>query len=179
MSIPFRLLLIACVGSLFTLAFEGPLLGPQSAVAQGFGRGWRDRSREVGGDKGRDWRDRSRDGDRRDGERSDGKPSSSTPAPSSSAKSSTDSKPAETSASASTEKWARDFVNEHDKNGNKWLDGDEKKDLHGRAAEADANSDGVITVEELVVKLTSSAAGDDRVVCGGRQCRRFRSSPSR
>ena len=158
MNTPLRLLLIACVASLFTLAFEGSLVGTRSAVAQGYGRGpgdsrsWRDRSRD-GGDRGRD---RSRDGERRDGERrddrSDDKPSSSTPTPSS-----TESKPAVASASASTEKWARDFVTEHDKNGNKWLDGDEKKDLHGRAAESDANNDGVITVEELVAKLTSNA----------------------
>ncbi len=145
-----RLLVLASTALLMVPVVDGPLVGARSAEAQGYGRSSR-----------RDWRDRSRDGDHASSSNSQGdagnKSSQTTPTSSASSKSSSESKPADSSASASTEKWAKDFVKEHDKNGNKWLDGDEKKDLHGRAAEADANNDGVITVEELVAKLSSNA----------------------
>jgi len=51
--------------------------------------------------------------------------------------------------------YAKSLVKKYDKNGDGMLQADEQKDLHGPAAGADLNHDGVITVEELVTHLTS------------------------
>lgn len=77
--------------------------------------------------------------------------------------------------------YAKSLVKQHDKNGNMMLDGEEVKQLRGRAALSDANSDNVVTVDELVARLsgatttstsggaagstansTSSGGGDDK-----------------
>ncbi|MCI0334978.1 MAG: hypothetical protein L0228_17360 [Planctomycetes bacterium] len=54
--------------------------------------------------------------------------------------------------------YAKGLVKQYDKNGNMMLDGDERRELRGRAASADANNDQVITVEELVARLSSPSS---------------------
>jgi hypothetical protein len=54
--------------------------------------------------------------------------------------------------------YAKGLVKMHDKNGNMMLEADERKELRGRAAEADLNKDGVITIDELVAHLSSNSS---------------------
>jgi hypothetical protein len=54
--------------------------------------------------------------------------------------------------------YAKGLVKQHDKNGNMMLDGDERSQLRGRAAAADANNDNVITVDELVAGLSGASS---------------------
>ena len=54
--------------------------------------------------------------------------------------------------------YATSLVKQYDKNGNMMLDGDEVKQLHGRAAESDLNKDGTITIDELVAHLSTPAS---------------------
>jgi hypothetical protein len=49
-------------------------------------------------------------------------------------------------------------VKQHDKNGNMMLEGDEVRQLRGRAALADANNDNVVTVDELVGRLSGPSS---------------------
>ncbi len=53
--------------------------------------------------------------------------------------------------------YAKSLVKQYDKNGNMMLEGDERKELRGRAAESDLNHDGVITIDELVMHLGAPA----------------------
>ena len=53
--------------------------------------------------------------------------------------------------------YAKGLVKMHDKNGNMMLEAEERKELRGRAAEADLNKDGVITIDELVAHSGSSS----------------------
>jgi Ca2+-binding EF-hand superfamily protein len=53
--------------------------------------------------------------------------------------------------------YAKSLVKQHDKNSNMMLDGEERDGLRGPAATADLNSDGTITVDELVARLSNSA----------------------
>ena len=138
-----------------------------------------DRGSERGGERdherGRDGRSgRSEDSHRGD-DRSSGSsssssgsssrsstPSSSSPSSSSSTKSSTDSKPASSSSSSSGSMamtdYAKSLVKQYDKNGDMMLSADERKDLKGRAADADLNKDGTITIDELVAHLSPSSS---------------------
>ena len=52
--------------------------------------------------------------------------------------------------------YAKSLVKQYDKNDNKMLEGDERKELRGQAAEADLNNDSVITIEELVAHLSAN-----------------------
>jgi hypothetical protein len=171
MKSPMRCLLIACIATLSSLVFDGLLNPPRSASAQSFGRGrdggrdggesreerrerWR-RSYGGGEGGGRDWRGRGGDDDRGSDNRSNGSGSSG-----SGSSSSSDSKSAGASAASltTTSEWAKKLVEEKDKNGNHWLDGEELKGLGGSTAKSDLNNDGVITVDELVQHSSASAA---------------------
>jgi hypothetical protein len=73
-------------------------------------------------------------------------------------------------SSMSTAEFARQLVKERDKNGNMMLEGDELRELRGPAALADANNDKVITVEEIVARLSDrggSGSGSSRGSTGG------------
>jgi Ca2+-binding EF-hand superfamily protein len=52
--------------------------------------------------------------------------------------------------------YVRGLVRQYDKNGDMMLQADEQKSLSGRAAGADLDKDGVITVDELVTTLSGS-----------------------
>ena len=54
--------------------------------------------------------------------------------------------------------YAKGLVKQYDKNGDSMLQADERKELRGRAAEADQNKDGTITIDELVSHLSSSSS---------------------
>jgi hypothetical protein len=56
-----------------------------------------------------------------------------------------------------TSEYAKGLVKQYDKNGDSMLQADERKDLRGRPAEADLDKDGVITIDELVMHLSSTA----------------------
>ena len=83
--------------------------------------------------------------------------SSSTSGSSSTA--STETKPSSggSSGSLNMTDYAKSLVKQYDKNDNKMLEADERKELRGRAADADLNKDNVITIDELVAHLSSSA----------------------
>ncbi len=53
--------------------------------------------------------------------------------------------------------YAKSLVKQYDKNGDNMLQPEERKELRGRAAEADLNKDGVITIDELVAHLSSNS----------------------
>lgn len=53
--------------------------------------------------------------------------------------------------------YAKGLVKQYDKNGDMMLQPEERKELRGRAAEADLNKDGTITIDELVAHLSSNA----------------------
>jgi Ca2+-binding EF-hand superfamily protein len=53
--------------------------------------------------------------------------------------------------------YAKSLVKQYDKNGDNMLQPEEQKELRGRAAESDLNHDGVITIDELVAHLSTSA----------------------
>jgi hypothetical protein len=57
----------------------------------------------------------------------------------------------------STSDYAKGLVRQFDKNGDHMLQADERKELRGRAAEADLDKDGVITIDELITHLSSTA----------------------
>jgi Ca2+-binding EF-hand superfamily protein len=77
---------------------------------------------------------------------------------SSSSRESSESRPSDDGPSMNMTDYAKGLVTQYDKNGNNWLDGDERSQLRGRAAGADANNDGAITVDELVAALSSPTA---------------------
>jgi hypothetical protein len=54
--------------------------------------------------------------------------------------------------------YARSLVRQHDKDGDNMLKGDELRELRGRAAGADLDKDGVITIDELVMHLSGGSA---------------------
>lgn len=54
--------------------------------------------------------------------------------------------------------YAKSLVKQYDKNGDNMLQPEERKELRGRAAEADLNKDGVITIDELVAHLSSNSS---------------------
>lgn len=54
--------------------------------------------------------------------------------------------------------YAKSLVKQYDKNGDMMLQPEERKELRGRAAEADLNKDGVITIDELVAHLSSNSS---------------------
>jgi len=54
--------------------------------------------------------------------------------------------------------YAKGLVKQYDKNGDNMLQPDERKELRGRAAEADLDKDGTITIDELVSHLSSSSS---------------------
>ena len=56
--------------------------------------------------------------------------------------------------------FARQLVKKNDKNGNMMLEADEQSGLRGKEAQADANGDKVITVEEIVAKLADKGGSD-------------------
>jgi hypothetical protein len=157
-----RFAFFATLLGLFAMA--GVLGAPQRAWAQERGSrddegrgGWRERYRDRGGDseRGRDSRDgRSRDEESRRGDSSNGSSSSS----GSSSTASTETKPSSggSSGSLNMADYAKSLVKQYDKNDNKMLEADERKELRGRAAEADLNKDNVITIDELVAHLSSS-----------------------
>jgi hypothetical protein len=118
-------------------------------------RGESRRGRFGSGDRSGDWRSRR---DRDDDERGDEARSDRA---SNAASSGASSRSTTTSTSGSTSMnmtdYAKSLVKQHDKNGDMMLDATEQGGLRGRAAAADANSDKVITVDELVVQLSGSA----------------------
>jgi hypothetical protein len=61
------------------------------------------------------------------------------------------------SANVSMNEYAKAIVKKFDKNANGTLESDERKELHGRAADADLNHDGTISVDELVKHLTEAS----------------------
>lgn len=63
--------------------------------------------------------------------------------------------------------YAKGLVKQYDKNGNMMLDGDEVRELRGRAATADANNDKVVTVDELVARLSGSSTSNASTTSGG------------
>lgn len=173
---------VLCAGLI--IGGAGSFLTPSLAFAQDRGPrdgDWRERFRNRGeGDRGRDsrggeggrgdwrsgggggdWRDRSRgDGDRhesdkdkhKDSKSGDSKPTTTT----SSTSSDTKSDPA--AELAKTKAWATSIVKDKDKDKNGWLNGDEIKELSSGAAKADTNSDGAITVDELVANATKPSS---------------------
>lgn len=129
---------------------------------------------ERGGDKDRDGRgDRSRgDEGRGSDERSSSSSSSSSGPSSGSSSGSSHATPNSSSAtstpqtttttgskagSMSIDIYAKGLVKDLDKNGNHWIDGDERKGLRSPAADSDLNNDGAITTEELVAHLSARA----------------------
>lgn len=54
--------------------------------------------------------------------------------------------------------YARSLIAQHDKDGDKMLKGKELEGLRGPAAQADLDKDGVITSDELVMKLSGGAS---------------------
>jgi Ca2+-binding EF-hand superfamily protein len=74
--------------------------------------------------------------------------------------------------------YAKSLVKKYDKNGDGMLQADEQKDLHGPAAGADLNHDGVITVEELVTHLTSPSPSSASTSSSGLSSSSSGSSPS-
>jgi hypothetical protein len=169
---------VLCAG-FAALMVGGPLAISQPAWAQergsrdGDSRGdWRERYRNRGGegDRGRDSRGGDSRGDWRGGRsrdeerKSDSSSSSSRSTPSSSSSSSSsDSKPSSSSSSGSSSsmnysEYAKGLVKQYDKNGDSMLQADEQKELRGRAAEADDNKDGTITIDELVSHLSSGSS---------------------
>ena len=54
--------------------------------------------------------------------------------------------------------YAKGLVKMYDKNGDMMLSAEERKDLKGRAADADLNKDGTITIDELVAHLSSGSS---------------------
>jgi hypothetical protein len=156
-----RFELCATLVGLFAMA--GILGAPQEAWAQergsrdGEGRGnWRERFRDRSdSDRGRDSRDgRSRDEESRRGDSSNSSGSTS----GSTSTASTETKPSSggSSGSLNMTDYSKSLVKQYDKNENKMLEADERKELRGRAAEADLNKDNVITIDELVAHLSSS-----------------------
>lgn len=174
---------VLCAG-IAVLTVGGPLATLRSARAQergsrdGEGRGdWRDRFRNRGGEGDRsrdsrggeggrgDWRGGGGGGDWRGGrsrddeKKSDSSNSSRTTPSSSSKPSSSDSKPSTSSSSSMNySDYAKGLVKQYDKNGDNMLQADEQKELRGRAAEADDNKDGTITIDELVSHLSSGGS---------------------
>lgn len=55
--------------------------------------------------------------------------------------------------------YARGLIEKFDKDGDKMLRGDELSSLRGPVARADLNSDGTITSDEIVLKLSGKATG--------------------
>jgi hypothetical protein len=157
---------LVCVVGCGILAVNGPLGQPTAAWAQESERGSRPegesredrrergRNRNGGGDRGRDGGGGRPGGDeaRRDDRSGGTNPASASP-------SSTNSKPTSSGAAASMNMtdYAKSLVKQHDKNGDFMLQPEERKELRGRAAEADLNKDGVITIDELVAHLSSSS----------------------
>jgi EF hand domain-containing protein len=110
-------------------------------------------------DSYRRWRERSRDRGDRDRDESSSERESNDRG--SNDRSTTDRGSGNDQSMATTD-YAKSLVKQHDKNGNMMLEGDEVKQLRGRAALADANNDNVVTVDELVARLSgpsSSASG--------------------
>jgi hypothetical protein len=65
---------------------------------------------------------------------------------------------ADSATSMNMTDYAKSLVKQHDNNGNMMLDGDERRELRGRAALADSNNDNVITIDELVAQLSTSSS---------------------
>jgi hypothetical protein len=108
-----------------------------------------DRDSDRRSESYRRWRERSRD--RSDRDRSD-----SSSQRESNDSESTDRGSGDDQSMAMTD-YAKSLVKQHDKNGNMMLEGDEVKQLRGRAALADANNDNVVTVDELVARLSGAS----------------------
>lgn len=89
--------------------------------------------------------------------------SSTSPSSSSSSGSSSD--------AAKIRGWAEGMVKQHDKNRNGVLDRDEWDGLRAEHREADTNKDGVITVDELVLKLQAYSSGSSSSTTGRRYSR--------
>jgi hypothetical protein len=98
----------------------------------------------------RRWRERSRD--RRDRDQGDSSSQRESSDRASSERASDDDQ------SMAMTDYAKSLVKQHDKNGNMMLEGDEMKQLRGRAALADANNDNVVTVDELVARLSGRSS---------------------
>jgi hypothetical protein len=142
----FTLSLVYC--GVLALPFLGTCVLTSTAVAQERRADDDDDDRDGGEDRRERWRSRWRDRGRDDDEREDrssGDRSSSSEASSSSSSDTT---------SMSTQDYARSLRDQLDKNGNKFLDGDEVGQLRGKAAKADANNDKVVSLEELTAALS-------------------------
>lgn len=154
-----HLVLMLSVAAMGLLAVGGPSGQKQWAWAQDSSRDSRSE-----GDNGspRDERRRRFRGDeeRRGEERpSRGSTSSSSSGTGSSPATTTSTaKPAGSAApSMNMSDYAKSLVKQYDKNGNMMLEADERKELRGRAAEADLDKDNVITIDELVAHLSAGA----------------------
>jgi len=126
---------------------------------------WRNR---FGGGEGFRAREFWRGRDRREENRSVEERSNES-APNSAGSSTTTSRAAGSSsgdASPNVKEYARNIVRQHDKDGDNMLRGDELRSLRDRAASADFNSDGVITIDELVIHFTNNTSAAARA--GGR-----------
>jgi hypothetical protein len=113
---------------------------------QPFGRresGWRGR-------RDRSDNDRERQRRNRDDESESDRGNSSSSGGASSASS--------TVAGMNMEDYARSLIKKYDKNGNMMLEADEQAALRGPAAAADADGDRVITLNELVAKLSGGSS---------------------
>jgi Ca2+-binding EF-hand superfamily protein len=97
-----------------------------------------------GGERGRD---RDRDGERRDEKEKEKSSSSSSDSKSSGS----------SSASMSNADYAKGVVEQHDKNKDKMLQKDEQSELRGKLKDADLDTDGVITIEEMTRHLDATA----------------------
>jgi Ca2+-binding EF-hand superfamily protein len=120
--------------------------GEADAGPRGNGEGRRG-DREGRGRRGNGGRGGRDGGEDRPG--GSGGPPSSTTSPRPSASTS--------GGSLTTEDYVRDLIRKHDKNGDTMLQADEQSGLKGKPAEADQNKDGVITAEEMVATLSTSA----------------------
>jgi hypothetical protein len=139
---------LVLVNFALTLAGFAPPISTPEAVAQDrrSERDDDDRDSDDRRERSRRWRDRSGDDDDRDGDenRADSKASEK-------ASSNDD-------ISLTTKSWATTFVQQHDKNKNSWLDGDELRSAGRRAEAADSDHDKVVTIDELVASTMKSAS---------------------
>lgn len=133
-------------------------LSPVTSIAQE--RSERSSERGDSEDRRSRWGWSSRSGeessDRRDG-RSESSGRSRSSSDSNSSESRAFSRRSDDSASIDESAYVKGLVKQFDKNGNMMLEGDELKALRPPASLADANNDKVITIDELIARLSSAA----------------------
>lgn len=126
---------------------------------------WRNRFGGGEGFRGREfWRGR----DRREGDRSDVNRSNESATSAAGASATARSSGSSNGASSTNVKdVARSIVRQHDRDGDNMLKGEELRGLRDRAASADLNSDGVITIDELIIHFTNNTPAAGRPGDGG------------